>query len=202
MMSSNRYIFRVTDPCAGNSLVTGDSPHKGQWRGALMFSLICALTNGWVNNRDAGDLRRRRAHYDVTVMVIKSIHVDFTKSFAATTSENEDSSYELKSVYAWCATIFLKSKYWSDSLFECLMLKPTYNPANFFSTRYFGKMQRMAFPSSLGTINTNQIYSMYFERKNDPGLSKIWLTYMTIYICMVGTYILDYYMYSSLSIYH
>ena len=45
-----------------------NSPHKGQWRGALMFSLICAWTNSWVNNRDAGDLRRHRAHYDVTVM--------------------------------------------------------------------------------------------------------------------------------------
>ena len=33
------------------------SPHKGQWRGALTFSLICAWTNSWVNNRDAGDLR-------------------------------------------------------------------------------------------------------------------------------------------------
>ena len=45
-----------------------DSPHKGQWRGALMFSLIYASTNSWANNRDAGDLRRHRAHYDVTVM--------------------------------------------------------------------------------------------------------------------------------------
>ena len=45
-----------------------NSPHKGQWRGVLMFSLICAWTNGWVNNRDAGDLRRHRAHYDVFVM--------------------------------------------------------------------------------------------------------------------------------------
>ena len=45
-----------------------DSPHKGQWRGALMMYLICVSTNGWVNNRDAGDLRRHHAHYDVTVM--------------------------------------------------------------------------------------------------------------------------------------
>ena len=35
---------------------------KGQWVGAVMFSLICAWINGWVNNREAGDLRRRRAH--------------------------------------------------------------------------------------------------------------------------------------------
>ena len=45
-----------------------NSPHKGQWRGALMFSLICTRINGWVNNGEAGDLRRHRAHYDVTVL--------------------------------------------------------------------------------------------------------------------------------------
>ena len=47
---------------------TVNSPHKGQWRGALMFSLICARINGRVNNREAVDLRRHRAHYDVVVM--------------------------------------------------------------------------------------------------------------------------------------
>ena len=46
-----------------------DSPHRGQWRGAWMFSLICAWTNSRVNNREAVDLNRHRAHYDVTIMV-------------------------------------------------------------------------------------------------------------------------------------
>ena len=45
-----------------------NSPHKGQWRGALMFCLICTRINGWVNNGEAGDLRCYRAHYDVIVM--------------------------------------------------------------------------------------------------------------------------------------
>ena len=54
--------------CAGNSPVPVNSPHKGQWRGALMFTLICLWTNDWVNNREAGDLRRLRVHYDVIVM--------------------------------------------------------------------------------------------------------------------------------------
>ena len=45
-----------------------NSPYKGQWRGALMFTLICAQINGWVNNGEAGDLRRNRGHYDVIVM--------------------------------------------------------------------------------------------------------------------------------------
>ena len=47
-----------------------NSPHKGQWRGALIFSLIRAWINGWLNNREAGDLRRDLAHYDVTVMAV------------------------------------------------------------------------------------------------------------------------------------
>ena len=44
--------------------------HKGQWRWSFMFSLICARINRWVNNREAGDLRRYRVHYDVIVMLI------------------------------------------------------------------------------------------------------------------------------------
>ena len=67
MTSSNGSIFRVSGHlciCAGNSPV--------QWRGALMFSLICARMNGWVNNHKAGDLRRICAHYNVIVMKSKS----------------------------------------------------------------------------------------------------------------------------------
>ena len=49
--------------------------HKGQWRGAFMFSLIWAWINSWVNNGEAGTLRRHRAHCDVTVM----LPVDFLR---------------------------------------------------------------------------------------------------------------------------
>ena len=52
-----------------------NSPHKGQWRGALMFSLICGWINGWVNNRKAGDLRRYRGHYDVNVMCLSTVGI-------------------------------------------------------------------------------------------------------------------------------
>ena len=47
-----------------------NSPHKGQWHGALTFSLIYVWINGWVNNRKAGDLRCYRAHCDATVMTV------------------------------------------------------------------------------------------------------------------------------------
>ena len=49
-----------------------NSPHKGQWHGAFMFSLICSWINGWVNKHETGDLRCHRAQYDVTVMISKS----------------------------------------------------------------------------------------------------------------------------------
>ena len=45
-----------------------NSPHKALWRGALMFSFICAWTNRWVNNREAGDLRSQQALYVISVM--------------------------------------------------------------------------------------------------------------------------------------
>ena len=59
-------FFRVTGALCGE--FTGHRGHKGQWRGALMFSLICAWTHSCVNNREAGDLERHRVHYDVNVM--------------------------------------------------------------------------------------------------------------------------------------
>ena len=64
-----------------------NAPHKGQWPRywpfvnqlagrfssqrpeTRIFSLTCAWTNAWSNNRDAGGLRRQHAQYDVTVMV-------------------------------------------------------------------------------------------------------------------------------------
>ena len=84
MTSSSGNIFRVTGPlcvCGGGGGGGGggihrtpvNSPHKGQWRGALMFSLICAWINGWVNNREAGDLGRHHARYDVTVIILTGV---------------------------------------------------------------------------------------------------------------------------------
>ena len=67
-----------------------NSPHKGQWRGALLFSLICVCINGWVNNDKAGDLRRYHAHYYVIVM--KSVNMD-----AWCTDRQEHTSLKFKS---------------------------------------------------------------------------------------------------------
>ena len=58
----------LLDLCAGNSRVTGEFPTQRPVTLSFEFSLIYAWINGWVHNREAGDLRRHCAHYDVTVM--------------------------------------------------------------------------------------------------------------------------------------
>ena len=68
MMSSMETFSALLALCEANPPITVGIPHRGQLRRSLMFSLISAWRNGWANNRDAGDLRRHRAYYDVTVM--------------------------------------------------------------------------------------------------------------------------------------
>ena len=54
--------------CAANSPVTGKFPTQRPVTQSFDIFFDLCLKNGWVNNNDAGDLRRHRAHYDVTVM--------------------------------------------------------------------------------------------------------------------------------------
>ena len=68
MTSSNGNIFRVTGPLCVEFTGPGEFLAQRPVTRALMFSLICAWINDWINNREAGDLRRHRAHYDVIVM--------------------------------------------------------------------------------------------------------------------------------------
>ena len=104
MTSANGNIFFVTGPLCEE--FTGhqwlprrspvNSPHKGQWRGAFMFPLICAWIYVWANNREVGDLRCHPAHYGVTdnpfsrIMIISfwlvrcGIHAFFSAEMADT----------------------------------------------------------------------------------------------------------------------
>ena len=66
MTSSKGNIFRVTDPLCRE--FTGHRWIPRTKASDAELSLICAWTNAWVNNRDAGDLRRHRTHHGVTVM--------------------------------------------------------------------------------------------------------------------------------------
>ena len=75
LIDQRKYRYYCTLPVLVSGLGSVESfprywpfVNKGQWRGALMFSLVYTRTNGWTNHWDAADLRRHRAHYDVTVM--------------------------------------------------------------------------------------------------------------------------------------
>ena len=85
-----------------------NSPHKGQWRVTLMFSLICAWINGWVNNGEAGNMRRHRAHYDVIVMETTSTKPYLWMQVGVVRSTNACQlrsiitlSFNLNSQYRW-----------------------------------------------------------------------------------------------------
>ena len=70
MTSLNGNIFRVTGPLSGEFTGHQCIPHTKASDAELWCYLWSApWINGWINNREAGDLRRHRAHYDVTVMV-------------------------------------------------------------------------------------------------------------------------------------
>ena len=95
--------------CAGKSPVPVNSPHKGQWRGALMFSFICAWINDWVNNREAGDLRRHRGHYGVIVILkINSQCRSFSEApTLAMYFLHGFPSQRVRSARLWCLYIYI-----------------------------------------------------------------------------------------------
>ena len=69
MTSSNGNIFRVTGHLCGECEFPAQRPVTQSFD---VFSLICAWINCWVNNREAGDFRRHRAHYGVTVLSLET----------------------------------------------------------------------------------------------------------------------------------
>ena len=109
--------------CAGSPV---NSPHKGQWRGALMFSLICAWIIDWINNREAGDLRRHRVHYDVIIMI-----------YWARCRTDEDETYVFRCLRKSVGKC-LKCP-WSRELFEfikCDILRIHVKTGNSFTNEY------------------------------------------------------------------
>ena len=86
-----------------------NSPHKGQWRGALMFSLINTLVNSWENNREAGDFRCHRAHCDVIVMCNFS-RIQFNWSVIYADCNKLCSNKHARTIFYHC----ILYEYWTD----------------------------------------------------------------------------------------
>ena len=68
MTSSNGNNFRVTGHLCGEFTVPGEFPAQRPVMRSFDVFYDLRLNERWVNNRDAGDLRRYRTHYDVTIM--------------------------------------------------------------------------------------------------------------------------------------
>ena len=83
MTSSNGNIFCYWPFVRGIHRSPVNSLHKGQWRGALMFALICA----WINGCEAGDLRCHRTRYDIIVMFCWNLMVCITGLLSSSTSK-------------------------------------------------------------------------------------------------------------------
>ena len=112
----------------------GNSPQQGQWRRALMFSLVCHWINGSVNNHEAGDLRRHHAHYDITVM----FSFNFKNKYP-----NPKQIYIMR-----CKLIYNKVIYKLDLK---LIYNITYGNNTTFSFKSCGRERQIKFISLLGT---------------------------------------------------
>ena len=89
-----------------------NSPHKGQWRGALMFSLICAWINGWVNNSEPGD-------WDTIAPIMTSLQCIYWLTFFIWSSFNEVCSWWCNSAHwfrQWFGTAQATSHYLNQRL--------------------------------------------------------------------------------------
>ena len=102
-----------------------NSPYISQWRGALMFSLVCAWIYRWVNNREAGDLRRHRVHYDVTAI--------YTLNYFHNVTVSSTKSLNVHRLQCYCS---LKTNVWDFDCFKELLRAETNMICFYFKTRF------------------------------------------------------------------
>ena len=141
-------------------------------RGALMFSLICTWINGWVNNGEAGDLRRHRGHHDVNVMgTISSYNPKIRRSVAAYVAAQRDLTK------CWHCHKSLKKKppcrpEWNFEIFNVAPTQFQSRVAPKVSIRFISNFQiiktNMQFMHLLNIIEIEQmwyIYSCVWEKR-------------------------------------
>ena len=145
-----------------------NSPHKGQWRGALMFSLICVWINDWINNREAGDLRRYRAQYDVIVITTPA------RAKICGTYVNHLSMIGIIIMYTW-ERISLQWEfiYWQDTIsIHVFGTRPGDSWLSWWQ-RHYGDviMDAMASQFTSLTIVYSTVYSDTDQRKHQSSAS-------------------------------
>ena len=146
-----------------------NSPHKDQWRWALVFSLICAWINGWVNNNEVGDLRHHRAHYDVIVSMLLWHWRPCTNDFMLNNIININSFFCLNNAvigicyytYIYCCLYLVCHQPTSFSLLDSGNQTISYNPIQprkLLQVKYFPKIINTFHFSCLGTCHFTHIF--------------------------------------------
>ena len=164
-----------------------NSAHKGYWRRALMFSLICVWINGWVNNREAGDERRYRAHYDVTIMTskvfVRRIHRWQVKSpqkgpvtrkifpFDDVIMHNSYNTGNMRTVYVLLHSVVVKCRMTFSTLFGIPSLQSFVCPSVQSSNPVaYGQMSRL-----------DQLRSSDTTTKQCPTKTCAWFSVYTVF---------------------
>ena len=112
MTPTNGNSFRVADPLCGEFTGHRWIPLTKASDAELWWFFICAWINGWVNNREAGDVRRHRAHYDVTVMLF-TLSLEYTSLEWMLTATIWHDIYIIGLTLILCPLVSLKVMYLS-----------------------------------------------------------------------------------------
>ena len=132
---------------------TLNSPHKRQSRGALIFSLLCAWIDNWVNNREIGDFGPDRALYAVIVMityfsftqfctkhgsVIAALCAKFQNDWTTDTNVMDERDFVRFELTHWDKN---KWKLFCRRQFKCILMKETFGILNHMSLQFDRRVQ-------------------------------------------------------------
>ena len=154
-------------------------PHKG---GALIFSLICAWTNTWVNNGDDSDLRPRSARYDVTVMRVNPTTCMYSPRQVipvvqgVTTMLSRGALTYLRLGHGWVNTLRPRQngRHFADDTFKSIFLNKNIRISIKISLKFVLKVPIYNIPAL--------VQIMAWRRPGDKPLSeKWWSVYWRLY---------------------
>ena len=159
-----------------------NSPHKGQWHGALMFSLIWAWISGWVKNHEAVDLRRHRAHYDVTVMWSKwdDTNKNLQTNLCIYDISCHSTCYRTQRKYVTTLRSIQNGCNFPDDIFKCIFL----NEDVWIAIKNSVKLVPKGPIDNIPTLVKTMAWRRSGDKPGDKPLSRPMLVTLLTHICV------------------